>query len=361
MAPHGKHPRTLVRSERPFNAGPPAELLRASSVTPTELFFVRNHGDVPEVGRAEFRLRVEGEVERPLELALDELGRRPRRELVATIQCAGNRREELAAHRPIPNELPWGTEAISTARWSGVALADVLAEARPTARARHVEMIGLDWTERHGERFRYGASIPLEKALASETLLATGMNGEALAPTHGAPLRAVVPGWIGARSVKWLDTLRLRETPSENYFQSVAYRLFPASVGPDNVVWDEGAMLGEQAVQAIITAPAPSERVEAGRVRVEGVAYVGGPRTIERVEVSGDDGASWIRARLGESLGPWAWRLWEAEVELAPGRRRIAARAWDSAGQTQPSEIAQVWNFKGYMNNAWHRLEIEAV
>jgi sulfite oxidase len=360
MPPFGKHPETLVRQEEPFNAGPPPSRLAASSITAVEDFFVRNHGEVPAVDPATWRLRVEGEVERPLELSLADLAARPRRQLIATVQCAGNRRQELIEHRPVPHELPWGAEAISTASWAGPALAELLAEARPTATAAHVEFTGLDETERRGRRFAYGGSIPLAKALAPETLLALEMNGAPLPPVHGFPVRALVPGWIGARSVKWLARIEVRRAPSENYFQAVAYRLFPAGVGPENVVWEEGAMLGEQPVTTIVTSPEPRARIRAGRVAVDGIAYVGGPRTISRVEVSTDGGATWTVARLGEDAGPWAWRMWRAEVDLAAGAREIVARAFDSAGQTQPSEVGQIWNFKGYMNNAWARVAIDA-
>ena len=262
--PYGKHPATLVRQARPFNAGPPPERMRAGFLTATEDFFVRNHGDVPEVEAAAYRLKVEGAVERPLALSLADLARFPRREVTATLQCAGNRRQELVERKPIPNELPWGLEAVSTARWSGVALADVLAAAGPTAEARHLALTGLDETERHGHRFRFGGSIPLDKALAPEVLLATGMNGAPLPPVHGAPLRLVVPGWIGARSVKWLASITLQAGPSDNYFQRVAYRLFPAHVDADNVVWEEGAMLGELPVNSIVTSPRAGARLPAG-------------------------------------------------------------------------------------------------
>jgi sulfite oxidase len=324
-----------------------------------EHFFVRNHGPVPEVDRAGFRLRVGGEVERELTLSLDELtGRFSRHRLTAALQCAGNRRLEMMAVKPIPGELGWGEEAIGNAAWSGVRLTDLLAAAGVGEAARHVELVGLDETERHGERFCFGGSIPLAKALAGEVLLAWEMNDAPLPPAHGAPLRAVVPGYIGARSVKWLTQIRLRSTPSENYFQARAYRLFAPEVGPENVVWEEGEMLGELRVGAIITAPGNGAELPAGRLTVRGVAMSGGGRRIERVEASIDGGASWRPANLEEADGRWSWRLWAAEVELTPGEHEILARATDEAGQQQPESPAPLWNFKGYMNNAWSRLRV---
>jgi len=360
MPPYGKHPETIVRQESPFNAGPPPGRLRAAVVTPNDLFFVRNHGGVPAVDARSFRLEIGGAVERPLSLALADLEARPQRVVTATLECAGNRREELAALRPIPHELPWGSEAISTAVWSGVPLGELLREAGPSAGAAHVEFEGLDETERRGERLRFGGSVPLAKALAPETLLALEMNGAPLPAVHGYPVRALVPGWIGARSVKWVYRVVVRPTPSDNYFQAVAYRLFPAAVGPESVVWEDGMMLGEQALTSIVTTPAPGARIAAGAVRVAGLAYVGGGRSIERVELSLDGGGSWLSTRLTTPPEPWTWRFWEAEVVLPPGSHEALARAWDSAGQTQPESPAQVWNFKGYMNNAWARSAFSA-
>jgi sulfite oxidase len=356
MTPFAKHPGLLVRQAEPFNGGPPPELLGRGFITPVELFFVRNHGGVPEVDAAAFRLEVDGLVERALSLSLADLGRLPRASLTATLQCAGNRRLELMAHAPIPHELPWGAEAIGNAEWSGVPLREVLAAAGPRPEARHAAFTGLDETERHGHRFAFGGSIPLAKALGAEVLLADAMNGRPLPPVHGAPLRAVVPGYIGARSVKWLARLTLREEPSENYFQAKAYRLFPPDFGPENVVWEEGLMLGESPVTSAILSPLAGEAVPAGRLAVRGWALAGGSRQVARVDVSADGGRSWKVATLGPDHADFAWRLWEAAIDLAPGEHEIACRAWDTAAQTQPERAAEVWNFKGYANNAWHRV-----
>lgn len=362
--PFGKHPSILVRQEQPFNAGPEPARIPASFLTPNDQFFVRNHGAVPEVDAHSYRLAVNGRVKRPLRFSLEELQRLPKVKIAATLQCAGNRRIEMAEVAPIPGELPWGTEAISTAEWAGVPLRDLLAAVEPDPAARHVAFSGLDETERHGHRFNFGGSIPVEKAVSGEVLLAYEMNGEPLPPVHGAPLRVVVPGYIGARSVKWLSAVTLQEEPSDNYFQAKAYRLFPPQMGPDTVDWDSGLMLGEMSVNSVIGSPADGEDVVAGEVTVRGWAMAGGGRRVARVDLSVDGGRTWTVAafsgasRGGPEPGPWSWRLWECPLQLAAGEHEIVCRAWDSAAQTQPENPAHVWNFKGYMNNAWHRVRV---
>ncbi|HEX6864478.1 MAG TPA: molybdopterin-dependent oxidoreductase, partial [Thermoanaerobaculia bacterium] len=203
--PFGKHPDTLVRQDRPFNAGPPPRHLRRF-LTPVEHFFVRNHGDVPHIEPESYHLVLNGMIRKPFRISLEELQRLPKVSVTATLQCAGNRRLEMAAVRPIPGELGWGPEAVSTAEWKGVPLRELLAAVEPLPEAKHVAFSAFDETERHGHRFTFGGSIPLDKALSSEVLLAYEMNGADLPPVHGAPLRVVVPGYIGARSVKWLSS-----------------------------------------------------------------------------------------------------------------------------------------------------------
>lgn len=380
-----KHPDLRVASHQPFNGGPAPGEQRASFLTPNDRFFVRNHAPVPLIDRAAYRLRVDGLVERPWRLSLDELeDLLPRAEVVSTLVCAGQRRQEMIDVQDVPGELPWGAEAASTARWSGYRLADLLGLAGARPAARHVRFTGLDEVERHGEHFGFGGSIPLTKALAPEVLLADRMNGEPLPPTHGAPLRVVVPGWIGARSVKWLSHVELAESSSENYFQAYAYRLYPPAMSRDRIDPAAGFELGELPVNCLITSPGDGDRVAAGRVRVEGFAHAGGGRAVCRVDLSADGGKTWVTARFeaggedgGEESGnagagmggaplrfgdgqAWAWRFFSGEVELPAGEGEIVARAWDSAGQTQPSDPAQVWNSKGYMMNAWSRVSVEA-
>jgi len=352
-----KDPRLLVRQAEPFNGGPGPDALLSSFVTPNELFFVRNHGGVPQVDPAAWRLTVDGLVDNPLTLSLADLRRFSRRAVGATLQCAGNRRTEMMAVSPIPNELPWGAEAISHAEWSGVPLREVLAAAGPKAGALHAAFLGLDETERHGHRFCFGGSIPLDKAFNPEVLLADTMNGAPLPPVHGAPLRVVVPGYIGARSVKWLSRITLQEGPSDNYFQAKAYRLFPAWMGPDNVEWEKGLMLGEGPVSSAICSPLEGDRLPAGAVTARGWAVAGGNRQVARVDVSTDGGKTWRTAEL-EGGERWSWAFWKTALDLYPGEHEILCRAFDTAAQTQPDHPSQVWNFKGYANNAWHRVRV---
>ena len=194
-------------------------------ITSTEHFFTRSHAPIPSIDVRTWRLEVGGLVARPRQFSLAELIREfPSHEVTATLACAGIRREEFLSLTLLPGELPWGPEPISTARWTGVSLAAVLEAAGVSSGARHVELVGVDQVERHGQTFGFGGSVDMIKALQGDVLLATGMNGAPLAPQHGYPLRALVPGWIGARSVKWLGRIHLLEKPSQNYFQAQAYR-----------------------------------------------------------------------------------------------------------------------------------------
>jgi sulfite oxidase len=359
MSHPGKHPQFIVHSASPLNGGTPPELLREWFITPRDSFYVRNHGNIPQIDPELFRLTLEGSVERSLSLTLDELRNTfPVKKILATLQCAGNRRSQLMTVRPIPGETPWGAEAVGTAQWTGVSLSDVLHKAGIQPGARHVAFSGLDEVEKEGNRFHFGGSIPIEKAVHPEVLLAFEINGEALPPVHGYPLRLIVPGFIGARSVKWLTRLTLQAEPSTNYYQAKAYRLFPPETRLENVVWERGIELGEFPVNTVICRPADGAETSRNRILVQGYALAGGGRTIERVDVSTDGGETWQIARLGENRDPWTWRFWEADVGLRPGRSEIVARGWDSATNTQPEQASRIWNFKGYMNNAWHRVTV---
>ncbi len=197
-------------------------------------------------------------------------------------------------------------------------------------------------------------SIPLDKASRPEVLLAWGMNGEPLPPVHGAPVRVVVPGYIGARSIKWLERVEVRSTPWPGHFQDVVYRLLPEDGAPAAGV---GLPLGLVALNSDVLSPADGDTVPAGPLQVRGYAFAGGERYVARVDVS-VDGAGWTQAELLEDQGKWAWRQWRATVDLDPGDHEIVVRAWDSSAATQPADPAALWNPKGYVNNAQPRVRV---
>jgi sulfite oxidase len=347
----------LVRLAEPFNAEPPLPALRDTFVTPTDSFFVRSHGDVPAIDGKTWRLRLSGQGIQPLELSLSDLRRRfPRRSVVATIQCAGNRRSELSTLKPTTG-LQWNAGAIGTAEWSGAALGDVLrAAGLQGGSGLHVAFACHDEFDHEGQWTAYGASIPVGKALSPEVLLAYEMNGAELTPRHGYPLRAIVPGYAGVRSPKWLRSLEVSDRPSDNPMQQLDYKLFPPHVSKSDVDWSRGVPINEMPLNSAICQPAPGATVRAGPLRVSGYAIASG-RGIARVDVSADGGRSWVEADLDDRPEqPWAWTLWSADLRLGPGRHELAVRAWDSAGQTQPARAEDVWNFKGYCCAAWHRI-----
>jgi sulfite oxidase len=342
-----------------LNGGVPSAAAARDYVTPPPRIFTRSHAAVPEIDSASWRLVIGGLVGRPLELSLIELRTRfPVRDVTAALVCAGLRRREFLRLGSLNGELPWGGEPVANIRWRGVSLKDVLAVADVAPDGRHVVMTGLDCVERQGAHFGFGGSIPMEKAQDQDALLAFELDGKPLPPEHGFPVRAFVPGWIGARSVKWLGRIDLSAQPSNNYFRTSAYRM-QRSANPDAPLdVTAGDALEEIFLNSAIVTPDMATPLRAGQVDVAGWAI--GPRAEapSRVEVSSDGGMTWIDAVLQPAADRWSWRLWRRSIMLAPGSHELVVRAWDRAGQTQPQSIEETWNVKGYVNNAWHRVTV---
>lgn len=353
----GRADSQIVRTEEPLNSEPPLTELVRDVVTPAEWFYVRTHGTIPKIDERDFTLVVDGAVAVPLRLSMDDLRTRfDKANVMAALQCAGNRRAEMIAVAPIPGEVEWGAQAIGNAVWSGARLRDVIAAAKPTDAARHVAFLGADEIEKHGEQIGFGASIALAKALEHDTLLAYEMNGLPLGRLHGAPLRGIVPGFIGARSVKWLTHVTLQAGESTNYYQAHSYKIFAPDVTPDSADWGSVKAIEEVAINAVICRPLDGALVDAGPVIVSGYAIGRGGSAIAHVEVSADGGKTWTPADLLGRTEPWRWNLWETRVELSPGRHEIVVRARDDAGNEQPPDGTGLWNFKGYGWNARHRI-----
>ncbi len=351
-------PRRVIRDPEGLNTAswpiPPQDF-----ITPVDRFFTRSHAAVPPIDADSWRLEIGGLVEHPRSYSLAELmSGFTRRTVAATLVCAGLRRDEFLELGPLPGELPWGAEPASAGEWTGVALGDLLQAIGVKRGARHVELIGLDRVERHGQQFGFGGSIDLAKAQSDEVLLATHLNGAPLPPAHGFPLRAVVPGWIGARSVKWLGRINLRKDPTDNYFQTQAYRLQRELNPRDPRDVSAGTALTEVPVNSVILHPEPDQVLPPGRTIVRGWAMGSAGRLITRVEVAADESGKWAPARILPQESAWTWAFWEAELDLEPGQYSLCARASDSSGATQPSDVRDTWNVKGYVNNAWYRVPV---
>ena len=334
-----------VHSAEPLCAGPDQQKLVASYLTPVDLHFVRNHGQVPEIDPTSYRLRVDGMVDQPQELSLAALWDGFERQTVRTsLQCAGNRRSELERIAPFHEQVLWGGDAVGTAEWTGVRLADVLSLAGVRQSARHVWFEGLDPVELVAETTVFGASIDLDRALSPDVVLAFEMNGGPLPPLHGAPLRVVVPGYIGARSVKWLGGIVLSDRPSDNHFQADSYRLV-------------GDPLERSQLNSFISVPADGAVLGGGRLELLGYATPGGGSAIDRVEVA-VDAAGWHPAELLDPPQKDVWVRWRSGLDLGPGDHQLRVRASDSSGASQPEDMAARWNPKGYMNDAWHTIAV---
>ena len=333
------------------NHGMPLEALRYE-VTPIGLHYLLVHFDIPLVDPSSWTLEVDGLVERPLSLTLADLEARPATELVATMECAGNGRARFS---PRPVSQPWLVEAVGTARWRGVSLRALLAEAAPLDGAVEVVFTGLDRGVENGIDQRFQRSLPLAEALASDAMLAFGMNGGALPPQHGYPLRLVVPGWYGMTNVKWLEGITLLDRPFDGYQQLRGYRLRRDED-------DDGRPLSRMLPRALMIPPgipdfmSRERTVPPGPCELEGRAWSGWS-AIESVEVSTDGGSTWQEARLGAQLAPWAWRSWKHLWEPdGTGSYTLCCRARDAAGNVQPLEPE--WNVGGYANNAVQRIPV---
>jgi DMSO/TMAO reductase YedYZ molybdopterin-dependent catalytic subunit len=341
----------IVRSFRFVDLETPVEYLN-KWLTPTPHFFVRNHMHEPsELSAQDWRLALGGEVEKPFTLTLTELSRIEKHSVVNTLECAGNGR---GLHRPQVPGIQWGKGAVSTARFSGPRLRDVLQRARIKSNGKHVMFRGLD--EVPGKVPPFIRSIPIDKALDSDTIIATHMNDAPLTKHHGFPARALVPGWIGAASIKWLAEIKVLESEFAGNFMSPGYRFPNQAVKPgDTVKPEETHVLTGLNVKSVISSPLDRTTLKAGKVAVHGVAWAG-EADIVKVEVSADGGASWSPATLGHERARYAWRLWTYEWKAKAGDYTILCRATDSQGRTQPD--TPVWNPSGYLYNAVDQVRI---
>ena len=301
---------------------------------------------------------MEGLIDNPLCLSLADLKGFDTTSNVATLTCAGNRRYEHSKTKLIDG-VQWQEGAIGNARWEGVRLSAILKAAGIRLGVKHVWFEGLDEVDRQGKTIPFGGSIPLEKALGDSktmpgAIVCTGMNGRPLPPDHGFPLRMVVPGYIGARSVKWLGRIDVSNRPSPNHYLANAYKIVTEG---DKLETAEAGPIYAYPLNSVICTPKPGANVKTAKVHVTGYALAQGRpgRTVKTVELS-TDGRRWHRARLTSPVREYCWTLWSAELPVTATTKELIVRCTDSAGNTQPRKVA--WNKKGYLYNAWHLVPV---
>jgi len=341
----------IVRSARFFDLETPVEYFDRW-LTPVPHFFVRNHMHEPsELSAESWRLSIGGELDKPLAFTLSDLGKLQSHSVVNTLECAGNGR---SLHRPQVPGIQWGKGAVSTAKFSGPRLRDVLQQAGVKTGGKHVMFRGLD--EVPGKVPPFIRSIPIEKALDSETLIATQMNDEPLTKHHGFPARAMVPGWVGAASCKWLTEIKVLDSEFVGNFMSPGYRFPNQPVKPGDAVKPEDThVVTGLNVKSVIAGPLDGATLKHGKLTVQGAAWAG-EADIVKVEVSTDGGSSWNAAALGRERSHYAWRLWSFSWNAKRGDHVIQSRATDSQGRAQPAEA--VWNPSGYLYNAIDEVKI---
>jgi DMSO/TMAO reductase YedYZ molybdopterin-dependent catalytic subunit len=330
----------------PYNAEAPPEALDGE-ITPTELHYVRSNFAVPA---HDGTLEIGGAVENPTTLTLDDLRSMPATERVVTLECAGNGRLET---RPLPIGEPWGDYAVSTARWTGALLHDVLEQARPATDGVDVRFEGADHGAYHlnpvladtdKDNLTFVRALPLAHAIdpAAEILIAYEMNGEPLGPDHGAPFRIIVPHWYAVASVKWLKRIDVLTESFSGEFQTGHY-IYEWPDRPHEPVTLMRA-------RARITDPLNAAVIDQGTRTVRGKAWSGtGPVT--KVEISFTGEGAWHSADLERAKGPYQWQDWSFDWDASDvGRHTVRARATDAAGHVQPE--VPPWNRLGYGNNA---------
>ncbi len=330
-------PGMIVRQKNPDNIEFPFSALDGF-ITPNEHFYVRTHFEVPKIEAKGWRLKIEGAVGKPFEIDYDELRKMPAHTQTALLECSGNGRVFLD---PPQVGLRWELGAVGNAEWTGVRLADVLERAGVKDGAVEVILEGADKGEMREPNPRtpgvipFARSMPLGKAKRPEVLLAYKMNGKDLPPAHGFPVRAVVAGWYGMASVKWLQRIIVTDRPFNGFFQTFTYTVWQKREGLPTLV-----PVSEIQVKSQIARPALGEILpRKSDYRVFGAAWTGGA-VVERVEVSSDGGKNWAEAKLLDKGIPHAWRLWEYRWQT-PGEAgpcKLMARATDSRGRTQPME-----------------------
>ncbi|XP_076241641.1 sulfite oxidase [Calliopsis andreniformis] len=363
-----RHKALKINGSKPFCAEPPASLLVESFITPIELFYVRNHLPVPEIDIKSYTLELAVEEDTKKSLSFEDIKKYPKYTITSAIMCGGNRRSEMAQEKHLKG-LSWGVGAIGNATWTGVKLCDILRDLGiEEENYNHVQFEGYDLDP---SGTPYGASIPISKAMdpRADVILAYEMNGQPIPRDHGFPIRVIVPGVVGARNVKWLGRIVISKEESHSQWQQGDYKGFSPSTDWDNVDFSKAPAIQEMPVYSAICVPEPLEtvKVKDGKINVKGYAWSGGGRKVIRVDVTNDQGNTWYTANLdavdtnAKEGRYWSWSLWSVDlpVDKKCKETEIWAKAVDTSYNVQPESFKNIWNLRGFLCNAYHRVKVK--
>jgi sulfite dehydrogenase (cytochrome) subunit A len=337
--------------DRPPNYETPVDAF-TNGVTPNDRFFVRYHlAGVPSaVDMDDWTLSITGDaIDHPIRLKMTDLLDLPSNQVLAVCQCAGNRRGLSLPHVP---GVQWGDGAMGCAVWRGPALRDILKACGVKPEALEVRLGGADKPVMDvTPPFR--KSIPMEKAMDSDTIVAISMNNAPLPLLNGYPARLVVPGWVGTYWMKHLTTIEVSTTPLMNFWMKNAYRV-PAGMFPVDHPFKSQATeitvpITEMVVNSLIADPLEGNELDRSGFTISGVAWDRGAG-INRVEISLDAGQTWRDALLDRPLGPYAYRRFSLQTDLiGPGTYKLMSRATSHTGEKQVDRLKI--NPAGYHNN----------
>ncbi|HTR38127.1 MAG TPA: sulfite oxidase [Bryobacteraceae bacterium] len=333
--------RMIVRSPKPQDLEMPLDGF-TDWITPIDRFFVRCHTYTPTVKLSDWSLKIDGKVDHPMTLSLDDLKKLPRVELVSVLECAGNGR---SFYEPHVAGTQWAYGSVGNGRWTGVRLRDVLQKAGIQNSGTEILFDGADIPL--GKMPDFQRTITRAKALHPDTLLAYQMNGQDLPVEHGFPLRVIAPGWASDSWVKWVQHIEVLDHEFEGFWMKSAYRHPPQPVAPGTAV-DAADMVPVTDLNVKSVIASPREWAKPGTVRIQGTAW-SNTSPVSKVEVSTDGGKTWRTAKLGGQRTQYGWRLWQLDWKATEGEHSLMSRATNMAGQIQP--MTEQWNPAGYLWN----------
>jgi DMSO/TMAO reductase YedYZ molybdopterin-dependent catalytic subunit/mono/diheme cytochrome c family protein len=338
-------PALIKQNTRPLQAESNLDALDPWE-TPIASFFIRSHHGVPTLPE-KWEVEIDGLVENPTKIDLKSLQEMPQKKFHAVLECSGNGR---GFHFPKVSGLQWEKGAVGNGEWTGVPFQEILKLVKPKPNAKYARFEGADLPALPTVP-AFIRSIPVDKLMAPDTLLALKMNRDPLPLLHGGPVRLVVPNWYAHNWIKWVKKITFQENEDSGFFMKKGYRMPKTPVKPGEK-WDSatGVPVTTIRVQSFILHPRSEEEVPLGKVQVLGKTF-SGTGTISKVEISIDKGKHWTQAKLEEPHADGGWQEFEALVDIKKtGKALVMARATDTAGNVQP--LVGEWNPSGYLWNA---------